>query len=271
MDKLILKTTFDQSSKNMIQILLLGTTIFVILLLPGKSSAQVVQGYVLNELTNEPVPETVVILRDLNKERVRSTSTKENGFFLLNAPKEDEYFIFVRRIGYTDNEGGPFKVGSNDTLTAKILVLEETILMDEVVVAVENYNESVSLEFLEGKNFYNRKKRGLGHFYTREEIQERNLFRLSDLLRMTPGIILRDGQILSSRAKCPMKIVLNGMEMFSDPALTLNNSFQSPGFSIDRLVNVDNVLGVEVYTGLMGQPQQYGTKTRCGTLLIWTR
>lgn len=237
----------------------------------GNSKAQVIQGYVLDEFTEEPVPHMVVILKDQENERVRSTSTNEKGFFLLNAPKEGEYFINVRRVGYSENEGGPFKVGNSDTLNAKIMVLEEITLMDEVVVAVERYNESVSTEFLEGKRFHQRRERGLGRFYTRSEIQERNLFRLSDLLRMTPGLIVRDGQIWSARARCPMKFVLNGMELFSTPALTLNGSFQTPGFSIDRQVNVDNVLGVEVYTGMMGQPQQYGTKTRCGAILIWTR
>ena len=246
---------------------------FVALILSVQSEhafAQVFTGQVIEENSRVPVPNAVVELLDTNQERVRTISADEKGYYTIKAPEAKKYYIRVRRIGYVENTGGPFPIGAKDTLNIDFRILKETQVLDEVTVAVESYNKSIVKKRLEQVNFNSRKNKPFGTYFARGEIQEKNLFRFSDLLRGTIGVIIRDGHIWNARENCPMKVVKNGLELFSPEALKLEGTAAFSAFNVDNFINVDRVAGVETYVNQIGQPKQFGSVSRCGLVLVWT-
>jgi hypothetical protein len=115
--------------------------------------------------------------------------------------------------------------------------------------------------------FESRRKRGIGHFITRQQIEDRHPLLLSDMLRTIPGAILinadngRTSVRFSrvARNNCPPQFFVDGIEV--------------TGFSIDDMPPGD-VEGVELYAGAAGLPPEYnrlhGTSI-CGTVVIWSR
>lgn len=115
--------------------------------------------------------------------------------------------------------------------------------------------------------FETRRKRGIGHFITRSEIEDRHPLFLSDMLRTIPGAVLIDADngrtavrfARVGRNNCPPQFFVDGIEV--------------TGFSIDDMPPGD-VEGVELYAGSAGLPPEYnrlhGTSI-CGTVIIWTR
>jgi hypothetical protein len=116
-------------------------------------------------------------------------------------------------------------------------------------------------------DFNVRRQRGVGHFITRYEIEQRHPMLLSDMMRMVPGAILTPGTggravlhfARNGRAHCPPQYFVDGIQV--------------TGYNIDDMPPGD-VEGIELYPGTTGVPPQYNRPfgdTECGTVLIWTR
>ena len=115
--------------------------------------------------------------------------------------------------------------------------------------------------------FESRRKRGIGHFITRNQIEDRHPLVLSDMLRTIPGAILinadngRTAVRFSrvARNNCPPQFFVDGVEVTG-----FSNNDKPP----------NDVEGVELYPGSAGLPPEYnrlhGTSI-CGTVIIWTR
>ncbi len=114
--------------------------------------------------------------------------------------------------------------------------------------------------------FENRRRQGVGHFITREQIEKRNPLLLSDMVRSIPGMILisETGRTTlrfsrTARNNCPPQFFIDGV--------------QAAQFNIDDMPARD-VEGVELYAGSVGLPPEYNRATStaiCGTVIIWTR
>ena len=114
--------------------------------------------------------------------------------------------------------------------------------------------------------FETRRKRGIGHFITRTQIEDRHPIVLSDMVRSIPGAIL-----ISDNGRTTVRfsrVARNGC-----PPQFFVDGVQVTGFSIDDMPPGD-VEGVELYPGAAGLPPEYnrvqGTSI-CGTVIIWTR
>ncbi len=115
--------------------------------------------------------------------------------------------------------------------------------------------------------FETRRAHGVGHFITRDQIEDRRPLRLSDMLRSIPGTMVSSGDngrtvlrfTRGAGSRCPPQYFLDGI--------------QATGFSIDDISPAD-VEGVEIYAGSVGLPPEfnrlYGTSI-CGTVVIWSR
>lgn len=237
----------------------------------GLANAQTYKGQVIDEFTRKPVPYVTVSLQNKNNEHIRHSSTDENGYYVLQAPEPSDYYVHVKRIGYSENTGGPFFVEADDTLNVIFRIMEIAEELGEITVEGTPYEETLIENYLKSKNFYTRKKQGLGQFFTKEEIRERHAINTSDIFRYTHGIQKVNGRILNRRHNCTPKIVLNGMTMTSAPSLTLMDFGNIAPLDMDLYTNVNNLVGIELYTGLPGQPAHFGTKSRCGAIVLWTR
>jgi len=128
------------------------------------------------------------------------------------------------------------------------------------------------------RGFQERKARGTGKFFTREDIERMQVRLFTDVLRRVPGMQVSSTngsygagysvqtgrtQSISGGRNCPVLFYVNGAPFPLTGDIAINN-FISP----------DEVAAVEVYTGASQIPAQFSSSmynARCGVVVIWTR
>jgi hypothetical protein len=223
------------------------------------ASAQVRPGSVSGVIKDSlGLPIANVEISDLAAHRVvRSDSL---GHFLLGDVPAGNVDISFRRLAYS-----PvvllITIPPDDTTDVQVMLGVVAQELKGVVVQAhpQQLRQLVAFEM--------RRKRGIGHFVTRTQIQDRHPLLLSDMLRTIPGanLINADNGRTSvrfarvGRNNCPPQFFVDGVEV--------------TGFSIDDMPPGD-VEGMELYAGAAGLPPEYnrlhGTSI-CGTVIIWTR
>jgi hypothetical protein len=125
------------------------------------------------------------------------------------------------------------------------------------------------------RDFYRRRSRGAGHFFTRQQIEVMQPRVLTDVLRRVPGLQIQNasGPFGSSQSAhtgrssgprtCTIQYYVNGIPF---PV--------APDIGINTFIRPDEVAGVEVYSGSAEIPAQFNSSqsnSRCGVVAIWTR
>ena len=130
------------------------------------------------------------------------------------------------------------------------------------------------------RGFEERRAMGIGYFVTREDLEKRQSWRMSEVISQIPGAnILRTGAghayVSSSHPStslgpggrasvCLAVIFLDGMKVYAGRR-------GEPPFDINSVQALE-LEGVEYYAGGAEAPAQYsGQDTSCGVLLMWTR
>jgi TonB family protein len=106
----------------------------------------------------------------------------------------------------------------------------------------------------------------MGHHITREEIDKRNPFRLTDLLRTIPGVDVANDDLGSKTvrmrgARCAPLVWLDGYPM--------STGYLDPDFFSPRSIEA-----MEIYSGVSTIPQSLlgaGRLGSCGVIAIWSR
>jgi hypothetical protein len=126
------------------------------------------------------------------------------------------------------------------------------------------------------QGFHDRRVRGGGYFYTRDDIKKMQARQFTDVLRRVPGATLQTvagpfgtSYVLQlartaglSNRVCPVLYYMNGT-----PFPVGNDN------GINNYIVPDDVDGVEVYTGTSRVPAQFNSgpnNSRCGVVVIWT-
>jgi hypothetical protein len=127
--------------------------------------------------------------------------------------------------------------------------------------------------------FDRRRRNGMGHFITADEIAKRHVLETSELLRTLPGISINGrGQVKSLRGvntfigtSCQdegVVVLIDGVAMAGD-----HNPLKptETGFDINT-IPPGVIRGIEVYLGPATTPQELVTARSavCGTVAIWT-
>jgi hypothetical protein len=223
-----------------------------VLLSRGQEPAARVEGTVNSHL-GPPVEHAGIVLNG----RLVAYSTKE-GRFLVGRVEAGINLLEVRRIGFRPSRIELQVPEDAEAIDMPVTLAAIPIRLEEIVVDAEH--TVFTSGFL--KEFYERRRQGFGHFFTRWEIEELNPRDFTDLLRSVPGVrITASGQfkkrIEIARGRCDgdPEVYLDGVRVFSE--------------DIDYLVQTSDLQGVEVYRGIAGAPLQYSS-SRCGVILMWT-
>jgi hypothetical protein len=97
--------------------------------------------------------------------------------------------------------------------------------------------------------FYDRMKKGIGHFITPEDVERIKPLRTSDLLRTIPG----------GAGPCVPSVLVNGIPV------------KDGAKDMDNLVSSMDVAAVEVYQTAETPVEDSGTKdSMCGAIGLWT-
>lgn len=188
--------------------------------------------------------------------RVETDDTGE--FRLKNIPAGD-LSIRVRRLGFKPDTS-IISVLAGQTVPLMIALQPLPVVLATMTILGKHYTGRLA-------SFYQRRDRGMGHYYTRDEIEKRNPANTTDLLRTVPGIRLQPlgfgRQTLRFRgARCPPLVWIDGSPLGAGE------------FDIDN-VPTRSIEAMEIYTGIAALPSEFTagptTTTSCGTIVIWSR
>ncbi|MGH7475263.1 MAG: TonB-dependent receptor plug domain-containing protein [Longimicrobiales bacterium] len=216
-----------------------------------------IQGVVLDAQTTRPVVNASVRLRGTTHAAV----TDAGGRFGFREIQPGMYVIVVEHIAYTARSDSLFLNSSDD--------LQLEIQLAETAVALEPIEVTARPRKLVIVGFYDRRQRGIGTYFTRDDIEKRHVQRLSDLLSRVPGLRRTLNQDGSSRidARGVKTIMTNcNTQYFIDGVRA-----EIGAIGIDVIPPRD-IEAVEVYRGSSELPIQFDVgRAMCGAVLIWTR
>lgn len=252
-------------------VLRLFPLVAIMLTIPLDAGAQrVVKGRVVDP-AGAPVPYVSVQIGATN------TISDDSGRFVIKAPASPVSLRF-RRIGFRPGEVDLIAGGD----TAIVVSLASLPLeLERAVVEAQRTVRSLEL-----RGFYKRladREKGInaGQFITAEEVEQRNPFRITQMLEGRSGIkvvrVKQEGSSCLSMndPRCWAPAGVNGcfMTVYVDGRrLTSLNVRPNGPTPVDEMVLPNHVAGIEIYTTAGKVPPEYQSLAgTCGAVLIWSK
>ncbi|MEP6494413.1 MAG: carboxypeptidase regulatory-like domain-containing protein [bacterium] len=212
---------------------------------------------VVTDSSGDPIADVAVSIVALHQ----ATRTNEVGRFTLARLPLGEAEISVRRLGYEPRMVKITIATDVDSIKLKLTELPEVLSAIATSAPEQHRRQGV-------EDFYWRRARGIGTFFTKEDILARRASAPSDLLRSTPGLrFVRAGGGKGVRFTSPG----NGRRDCM-PTIWVDGQ-RAPGMELDDLSPSD-IEGLELYQSLASTPAQFyhgGNSTPCGTIVVWSR
>lgn len=185
--------------------------------------------------------------------------TREDGTFTLAGLPAGTHTVEARAVGLEPRRTA-VALASGRTATVALAMTEAVRTLDVVTVRGRRSRSTRALE-----RFAERQRNGFGRFVTASDIERRNPLQTTDALRMVPGLQFAPargtGYRLRARGGCKPALILDGMPIMDGAD------------DLDMLVRPQDVLGIEVYTGIGGIPAEWtGLQAGgCGVVAVWTK
>jgi len=193
-----------------------------------------------------------------------------DGSFHIAALPIGSQQVEVKLLGFT-SVLLPVEIQADKPATLSVILTPVALPLETVTVSADTFAIPAMRGYLE------RRSRGAGKFFNREEIEKMHARLFTDILRRVPGMQIqsvtgnsssgytvrsgRNGESVGAGRNCPVLFYMNGMPF--PTGLDGVNSYISP----------EEVEAVEVYTGASELPAQFNAtayNARCGVVLIWT-
>lgn len=190
----------------------------------------------------------------------RATSDEQGVFHVVGLIAGTSTFR-VRRLGFRpDSITVDVRPGSR---ASQVIVLQRVAQTLSAVVVQGSLRSQGRLA-----GFWQRRLNGNGHFYTRAEIDRRNLMQMTDLFRLIPGMNL------SGRGVGRTQLRMRGASQGCWPLVWLDgNPLAAAEFDMDN-IQPSSVEALEIYSGPATVPAQFmGPRGlgACGVVVVWTR
>ncbi len=217
----------------------------------------------------------------------------ESGALSLVMASRDSLPVLVKRIGFRPFDGWARRGAGDGTDEAVMQPL--AAIMDTVRVVARQVTP------LSRTGFYDRvarvkKSAMLGEFISPEELEARNLSKLSEILqgrqysRIATTLQYRGRQqpIAQGRARCPMNIIVDGQYVkkttqelaVSEVPLSVfggrpvpREEKGAPLLTLDEIVDGRSIMGIEIYPSIANAPAELiptASRGNCGLIAIWT-
>jgi hypothetical protein len=181
--------------------------------------------------------------------------TDEDGQFVTPPLEEGLYLLRVEHLGFATLDRD-VEVYGPSPLTISVSLAHEAIELEGLVVVVRLN------PFLDEYGFYDRRRAGLGLTYTRQEIEVRRIYRMTDLFRTIAGV----GFDHAGSPTSPFLVFRQGCL----PDIVVDGTNLGPAVRLDDYVVPSEVQGIEVYRGTSTLPSEYSA-SECGAVLVWTQ
>lgn len=192
----------------------------------------------------------------------RLTRTDERGHFAISNLPDGTVELSIRRLSYQPRRVSVVIGATPERMIAFTLEPSAAALAGvEVTAAAQRRRQGI-------EDFYRRRVRGVGTFFSREDILSYHTIRTSDVLRRAPGIrFVRVGAGLGVRFNSTAIVRRDCI-----PMIWLDGQ-QAPGLEVDDFPASD-IEGIELYSGPSTTPLQFSQRSSsstCGTIAVWTR
>lgn len=238
-----------------------------------------VSGVVTDSATNLPIGGVEVrVVREsspYDSSRLRATTTSASGQFVFSGLDSGRYSIAARRLGY-QIASATFRLDGRSDLDLPLRLVRAATTLDTVAVTARGVVPTEYGTSSRMHEFFFRRERGIGHFFTRDSIQASTAFTLADLLRRVRGFRVfshMDGRTEIGAARCRG----NNLRPSDTPRLTgvlllidgvrINN--ESAAYLIGSISAAD-IEGLEVYRGPSELPVDV-MGDACIAIYVWTR
>jgi hypothetical protein len=233
--------------------------------LPGALAAQRMEGRVVDVASRRPIAAADVRLVRGNAVVATAVSDRD-GRFLLVAPDFGRYHLVAVHVGYAEAQSAAIDLNAEGTFTAEMAMSVEPVEVAEISVVVPRSR------YLETRGFYDRMESGTGDYVTGDQLRRRNQQSLVDVLRNMRGVKIQrvnwKSEVYLAGANCLPQIVVDGVTVrYGGKSLRTEDAL-----SVEDLVNVSHIEGIEVYRGSSGVPIEFeGPNAACGVIVVWTR
>jgi hypothetical protein len=222
--------------------------------------AQHVRGRLREEGTRAPIAAALVILFDSAGSYRHTTFTDSLGLFSMTAVA-GTYRIGIERIGYAAVNSEALQLAASDTTALELYLTPDAVRLEPIIV---RDRPASRLDM-----FYERRRRfeklGIGDFFGRDELDAWINQPVSAVLQSIPYLNAGSsnfGRLGSRSRRCQIGYYIDGVR--------LRSLF---GQSIDDMVRVIDLEGIEVYRGQANLPAEYSdVQSRgCPVVALWTR
>jgi hypothetical protein len=244
-----------------------------VLLDPSMKGAAVLSGLVLTDVNGRPVADAEVALPSLRQ----NVFTDSAGRFRISGIPEGTHVVAVRRVGFKPSDV-PISFAPNQRIERSLL-LSSVQTLDTVQVEARSAIAS----------FDENRKRGLGKFITRAELEKQEGRQMAEVLAQLPGVEIhytnRIAAVTSSRRgrvtyrqvdpenpRSTMQVrAFCYPQVYLDHSLVYRGEPTEPPFDINSLLP-SNIEAVEFYGSTAQAPSRYSTGVAtCGVLVIHLR
>jgi hypothetical protein len=236
-------------------------------------AAQIVQGLVIEGANNRAVTSGMVVLLPEGGDPIARIRVARDGTFSLAAPRAGRYVVRFEAPGYLTTVTEPIEIrgGTTVAITVRASAMTPTDL-DTVFVRGEPVPSRLA-------PFYERRAGGFGEFFTREDLERRDVKEVSDVLRYSSGFnVVPNPDFLRGASPREFVIVnrrLSAAEQQICPPLVFVDGVYA-GNAND--VDVDGYFdgtwldGVEAYAGAATVPPEFNRRgAECGVIVLWSR
>ncbi len=248
----------------------------------GAAAQSVIRGTLLDERTEDVVAEGLVSLLDDRMRIVHSAQTDAQGRFELRTGREGWYVLRTQRQGYMPSTSPRMELIEGDTIDLEYRISAEAVFLAPITVTAtrrpwwRDAQPAVLWSFYERMEEYGRL--GQGRFLERDDLEIYDGMSMTNMLITIPGLNLSQSETgvpyATTRAAtgilrpCQPEYFVDGVRVpFRSPLL---EDFDY-GDTIDAIVNVSQLVGIEVYTGTSQIPGEFGgLNSNCGVIALWT-
>lgn len=218
------------------------------------ASAQSIHGWVVEDGDTVGIEGVDLVLLDSSGSAILRSQSDSVGEFRFAAPEEGAFRLAASRLGFASVEVD-VDVGEKEMVEVEIRLATEAIPLEPLVVVGRREIRPGTLD-----EFYDRmgrnRERGVGWFFTREEIEAKEDMRLSLLLHSAPGVFRAgSGESVLMRERgewCTPVVYVDGLE------------------TNYRELQLMDMEGVEVYKGWAENVPGY-FPSDCGMIFLWRR
>lgn len=230
----------------------------------SSAAAQQITGRVVDASTREPIAGVTLRLTRGATEAGSSVSDSA-GRFQIQAAAPGRYRLTALRLGYADLRSDEIELERDSVVTLDLALQGQALDVEPVTV------NATRDPYLQARGFYERRQAGTGDFMTADQIRRRNAQTLVDLLRGMRGVKIQrvnwKQEVYFAGANCLPQVNIDGITVRYGGRTVRASSPQS----IEDLVNVSHIRGVEVYRGSSGVPIEFeGPNAACGVIVVWT-